>query len=478
MREKRFYINTIGCQMNVHDSERIAALMQGCGYRQTPFPEGADLIFLNTCAIREKAEQKVFSFLGRLAALKKRNPDLIIAACGCVAQQEADRILERMAHVDLVLGTHSYGRLPKIIEEIHRNRRRIVDVDVGETLEEIRTFFSQKTAEKAPGVSRFVTIMQGCDNYCAYCVVPFVRGRERSRDPEEIVFEIQYLVAAGVREVTLLGQNVNSFGKKEGIASFSELLAGINKIEGLERIRFTTSHPKDLSDDLVAAFGRFDKLCRHIHLPVQSGSDRVLSRMHRRYTRAHYIDRVKALRSICPDISITTDFIVGFPGESEDDFQETLSMMAAVEFDSLFAFKYSDRKGTRAAGLMEKVPESIKTERLKTLFEFQRDVTLKKYRALVGTFQEVLVDGPSKKTQKQTDSGGPKGIQWTGRTLGNKIVNFRVNGESPFHDVVYPGALVCVHIKQAFANSLEGEAPECRPGRFEEIRRKHSCCIK
>lgn len=459
MTEKRFYINTIGCQMNVHDSERIHALMQGCGYRPTPFPEDADLIFLNTCAIREKAEQKAYSFLGRLAALKDRNPNLIIAAGGCVAQQDAGRILERMAHVDLVLGTRAYGRLPGIIERIRREKRRIVDVDAEETPKEKEAFFSREPVKADLGVSRFVTIMQGCDNFCAYCVVPFVRGRERSRNPEEIVSEIQDLVEKGVREVTLLGQNVNSYGKKEGISSFSELLARINSIDNLYRIRFTTSHPKDLSDDLAKTFGRLDKLCRHIHLPVQSGSDRILERMNRRYTRAHYLDRIRALRSACPEIAVTTDIIVGFPGETDEDFQETLDLIETVQFDSLFAFKYSDRKGTRAAELTGKVPENIKAQRLKTLFGLQRTLTLEKNRALVGTFQEILVDGPSKKEKKQPGTSDPGHAQWTGRTSGNKIVNFNVKKDALVNHRVHPGAKVRICVQQAFANSLSGEIP-------------------
>ena len=467
MKRKQIYINTIGCQMNVHDSERIAALMHASGYVSTSVPEDADVIFLNTCAIREKAEQKAYSFLGRLAALKQRNPALIIAAGGCVAQQDAHRIVEKMAHVDLVLGTRAYGRLPFHIEAIHRNRRRIVDVDLHDTFEENQAVFTQRPAERPPGVSRFVTIMQGCDNFCAYCVVPHVRGREQSRKPEAVVSEIRALVDAGVREVTLLGQNVNSYGKKEGIGSFAQLLERINEINGLYRIRFTTSHPKDLSDDLIAVFGRLDKLCRHIHLPVQSGSDRILKQMHRRYTRNHYLARVEALRSACPDIAITTDIIVGFPGEGEDDFEETLRLMDAVAFDSLFAFKYSDRKGTRAIRLPDKVPERVKAQRLQRLFEFQKGITLEKNRALVGTLQEILVDGPSKRTRQGAGSMPPPGFQWTGRTESNKIVNFSSPNPAAFQDCVHPGALVEVRIKQAFANSLAGEMAGC-PGNRQE----------
>ncbi len=467
MKNKTVYIHTIGCQMNVHDSEKIAALMQGCGFSPTPFPEGADFIFLNTCAIREKAQQKAYSFLGRLADLKRRNPNLIIAAGGCVAQQEGPRILERMAHVDLVLGTRAYGRLPDILDGLDRKRRRIVDVDPGKNAEEDRAFFLQPPAKEGLGITRFVTVMQGCDNFCAYCVVPFVRGREISRNPQEIVSEIRGLAAAGVREVTLLGQNVNSYGRKEGGTSFARLLSEINEIEALHRIRFTTSHPKDLSDELVESFRKLGKLCRHIHLPVQSGSDRILERMNRRYTRAHYLERIEALRKACPEIAITTDFIVGFPGEEEADFQETLALMDAVAFDRLFAFKYSDRKGTRAAALTDKVQESVKTQRLERLLTRQKRFTLEKNRSLVGISQQILVDGYSKKALKQAPKEESKGEQWSGRTSGNAIVNFRVRKGTNLRDFVFPGALVNVTVKQAYANSLSGEVTGM-PERLEE----------
>jgi len=303
---KLLYINTIGCQMNVYDSERIVNNLISFGYETTPFVESADLIITNTCTIREKAEQKAFSFLGRLSRLKQKNPDLIIAVGGCVAQQQGRKILKRMPHVDLVFGTHALGRLPQAIEKIERQRCRIVDIQMTESLDDDST---QPMAVKAEAVSKFVTIMRGCDNYCAYCVVPYVRGREASRNPDQIVTEIEQLVHGGVREVTLLGQNVNSYGKKEGLCTFAELLSRINDIEQLSRIRFTTSHPKDLSDDLINAFGRLDKLCHHLHLPIQSGSNSILKRMNRRYTREIYIEKVAALRASCPEISITTDIL-------------------------------------------------------------------------------------------------------------------------------------------------------------------------
>ena len=335
---KHLYINTIGCQMNVYDSEQIARGMKTLRYKLTSFPDKADLIIVNTCAIREKAEQKVFSFLGRLDALKRKKPDLIIGVGGCVAQQEGAKILARVPHIDLVFGTNAIGRLPGIIEKIESKKCRVVDVEMTEEIEEL-DFISDKYDEGK--ITSYVTIMQGCDNYCTYCVVPYVRGKEASRYPEIIVSEIRNIVESGVKEVTLLGQNVNSYGKKKGLCSFPELLTLVNEIDGLLRIRFTTSHPKDLSDDLIIAFKHLDKLCNHIHLPVQSGSNNVLKRMNRKYTREIYLEKVDKLRNVCPDIAITSDIIVGFPGEEVADFRKTLDLIKQVEFDGLFAFKYS-----------------------------------------------------------------------------------------------------------------------------------------
>jgi tRNA-2-methylthio-N6-dimethylallyladenosine synthase len=308
---KRLYINTIGCQMNVYDSERIVNSLIPVGYETTPFVESADLIITNTCAIREKAEQKAFSFLGRLSRLKRKNRELIIAVGGCVAQQQGHDILKRMPHVDLVFGTRALQRVPLAIEKIEKQHCRIVDVDMAAS-QDGDSLYSRVL--KADSVSKFVTIMRGCDNYCAYCVVPHVRGPETSRKPEHVIGEIEQLVHEGVREVTLLGQNVNSYGKKEGLCTFAELLSRINDITALARIRFTTSHPKDLSDGLISAFGRLEKLCNHLHLPIQSGSNRVLKRMNRKYTREAYLEKVAALREVCPEMAITTDIIVGFPG--------------------------------------------------------------------------------------------------------------------------------------------------------------------
>ena len=316
--KKYLYINTIGCQMNVYDSEQIAKGLKSLQYKMTSSIEKADLIIVNTCAIREKAEQKVYSFLGRLAGLKRKKPALMIGVGGCVAQQEGAKILERVPHLDLVFGTNAIVRLPDIVKVIESKRCRIVDVEMSEQIEEFEFVKQRRDREKT---TAFVTLMQGCDNYCTYCVVPYVRGRETSRHPENIVQEIRCLVEAGVREVTLLGQNVNSYGKKEGLCTFPELLRHVNDTDGLLRIRFTTSHPKDLSENLIFAFKGLEKLCNHIHLPIQSGSNRVLKSMNRKYTREIYLEKIDKLRHTFTEIYITSDIILFFEGETTADFE-------------------------------------------------------------------------------------------------------------------------------------------------------------
>ena len=451
MKEKKLYINTIGCQMNVYDSDRIARVLSPVGYRMTDTLEAADLVIVNTCAIRAKAEQKAFSFIGRLAKMKRRNPDLLIGVGGCVAQQEGDAILSRMPHVDLVFGTHAIPRLPHIVGEVASGRTRVVDVVASDGIDEIDLAGGFQNDGQ---VSRFVTIMQGCDNYCTYCVVPYVRGAEMSRHPDQILSEIQSLVRSGMREVTLLGQNVNSYGRKEGLPSFAALLEQVNDVEGLRRIRFTTSHPKDLSEDLMAAFGKLDKLCPHIHLPVQSGSDRVLKRMNRKYTRQIYLDRVDRLRRIRPDIAVTSDFIVGFPGESPADFEDTLALLETVAFDSIFAFMYSDREIAPASRFKTKIDENEKKDRLQKLLTTQEKITLAKNRMLVGTHQEIMVEGGS--TRPGLAESVDEGPQWSGRTPGNKIVNFSLGGDATPAPPLRIGEMVDVSIEKAFSHSLRG----------------------
>ncbi len=437
--------------MNVYDSEQISKGLKPLQYKMTLSPEMADLIIVNTCAIREKAEQKVFSFLGRLARLKRKKSDLILGVGGCVAQQEGLNMLKRVPYLDLVFGTHAISRLPDMIERIEAKKCRIVDVEMPEGIDE--PVFSVDTYDK-DRVTSFVTIMQGCDNYCTYCVVPFVRGREASRSPEKIVGEVRSLVESGIKEVTLLGQNVNSFGKKERLCSFPELLSLINEIDGLLRIRFTTSHPKDLSDDLIYAFKNLDKLCSHIHLPVQSGSDRVLKRMNRKYSMDYYLGKVDKLRNICPEIAITSDFIVGFPGETENDFNETLDLIKTVQYDDIFAFKYSDRPNVPSALFRHKISEQEKKDRLIELLKSQEYYTKKRNEVLVGSTQSILVEGLSKR-QLKTEANS-ENIQWTGRTSTNKIVNFIPNNDTSFHGGNFSGRIINVRIEKALSHSLQG----------------------
>jgi len=452
MKPQKLFIHTIGCQMNVYDSERIVRALEPCGYQRTAMLEDADLVITNTCAIRAKAEQKAFSFIGRLARMKRRTPNLLVGVGGCVAQQEGEAILARMPHVDLVFGTHAIPRLPQLLDQVKRRRTGVVDVQCQDGIEEIALDHGRAAIEGP--VSRFVTIMQGCDNYCTYCVVPYVRGPEMSRQPERIVAEIQALVRGGVREVTLLGQNVNSYGRKEGLPSFAVLLERINRIEGLSRIRFTTSHPKDLSDDLMEAFGKLDKLCPHIHLPVQSGSDRILKRMNRNYTRRHYLERIARLRRIRSDMAVTSDFIVGFPGESRRDFEQSLALVAEVGYDGLFAFMYSDRDIAPASRFKDKVPEAVQKDRLQELLTTQEAITLEKNRALLGRVLPILVEGGSRRPGLA--DARDEGSQWTGRTPGNKIVNFSWLPDTVADEDVPIGGLVDVEIRKAFSHSLQG----------------------
>jgi tRNA-2-methylthio-N6-dimethylallyladenosine synthase len=453
MKPEALYIHTIGCQMNVYDSGQIAARLSGMGYEQTSSPRSADLIIVNTCTIRAKAEQKAYSFLGRLARLKRKNANLIIGIGGCVAQQDGEKVLTRLPFIDIVFGTQAIDRLPEIIRQVKLNRKQIVDVGP-EKVSPASDFIVDDQTETA--VSRFVTIMRGCDNYCSYCVVPYVRGRESSREPESIIAEIRSLVGKGVREITLLGQNVNSYGKKAGLCSFAELLARIDAIDGLLRIRFTTSHPKDLNADLMAAFRSLDKLCNHIHLPVQSGANTVLNRMNRKYTRELYLDKVTQLRDTCSDIAVTSDVIVGFPGETEADFEATLKLISTIQFDGIFAFQYSDRPNAASVGFPEKIPEPQKRERLHQLLAMQEGITKKKNQSLLGSCQSVLIDGLSKKEMFDHSVVENAAVQWTGRTTTNKIVNFSAAREVGNREMFSPGNLIDVRIEKAFFHSLQG----------------------
>jgi tRNA-2-methylthio-N6-dimethylallyladenosine synthase len=364
-----------------------------------------------------------------------------------------------MPHVDLVFGTQAVDRLTAAVSRIERNRCRIVDVELSDTIDEIEIVSNEKPSET---ISKFVTIMRGCDNFCTYCVVPFVRGAEISRKPRHIIGEIRAMVQEGVKEVTLLGQNVNSYGIKEGLCSFPDLLKQINEIDGLQRIRFTTSHPKDLSEGLIAAFGQVEKLCRHIHLPVQSGSDAILKRMNRNYTCDNYMKKIDKLREVCPGIAITTDIIVGFPGEAVEDFRKTLNLIKNAEFDSLFAFKYSDRPNAPARRFPGKVKEADKNDRLQKLFDIQSHITLKIHERMKGCTESVLVEGFSK---RQTDLiGNDESAEWTGRTSCNKIVNFVHNGSYEDNKPVTMGDTVDVLIEEALPHSLRGRVVKTHSG--------------
>ena len=436
---KKLYLQTYGCQMNQYDSERIARLMSATGYQRTDRIESADLVLLNTCSVRDRAEQKVYSALGRWKELKKQREGVIIGVGGCVAQQEGANLLKRIPHLDLVFGTHNIHKLPQMIEQVESSRSRPV-----ETAFYREPFYMEDPdgQTSAQGAKAFVTIMQGCNKVCSFCIVPHVRGREVSRPSGSIVAEIESLVRQGVKEVMLLGQNVNSYGKTSpGELSFAELLSRINRIEGLSRIRFTTSHPQDLSPELIEAFATLDKLCEHLHLPVQSGSDSVLRRMRRGYGPDDYLARIAQLRKRCPAVALSTDIIVGFPGETDDEFADTLEMLAQVKYDEIYSFMYSPRPQTVSAKIYDDdVSAEIKKGRLNEVQSLQREISLRKNRQTIGNLEEILVDGKSRL----------KNGQMMGRTRTNRIVNF--SGEETL-----VGSLLPVRIIGASANALLGD---------------------
>lgn len=422
--------------MNEHDSERMAGILESQGYVPAACAEDAEMVILNTCSIRDKAEQKFYSELGRLAHLKGRDgKDITIAVAGCIAQQEGQKLLSRTPTVDMVIGPSDIARLSSMID-----RKRDLGRPVVETGGDPEYHRKLVPASRTDGLKAWVSIMYGCDNFCTYCVVPYLRGRERSRPPRDIIAEVRGLASQGYREVTFLGQNVNSYGKGlESPCAFPDLLRMAQDVAGIERFRFVTSHPRDLSDALIDAVRELPKVCESIHLPVQSGSDRVLSSMNRRYRAADYLDKVRKLRTAVPDMVMTTDIIVGFPGEADADFDQTMQLLRDVEYDAIFAFKYSKRPHTKAPDLPGHLAEEVKEKRLEQVFELQKAISLRKNEQHIGSVQEVLVEGPSK-----------KGGMLTGRTRGNKAVNFR--GPAGLR-----GTLVAVRITAAGANSLSGE---------------------
>ena len=416
---RKVYIRTYGCQMNEYDSEIMAGLLNNSGYHLTDNSEEAKVIILNTCYVREKVKHKIYSKLGELRKLKEEKPDLILGLSGCLVQREPEEVLQRAPYLDFILGTSNFYQLPEVLKEISGNDNQ--ENQVGKRYTRIvRVEENGVIPEDLPKLrkrrfSAFVSIMRGCNNFCSFCNVPYVRGREVSRSSREILREIKELAQKRYKEVTLLGQNVNSYGKngKENI-DFADLLSLVNRIEGIRRIRFTTSHPKDLSDKLIDQMARLDKVCEHLHLPVQSGSNKILSRMKRGYTRKHYQDLVDKLRQAIPETTLTTDIIVGFPGEEEEDFRDTLELVETVGFDGAFTFCYSPLRGTEAAQLEERIPAEISGERLRRLIELQQAILLKKNKSLVGRKFEVMVEGISKKNPDEVE----------GRTRGNKIIIF------------------------------------------------------
>ena len=448
---KKTYIETFGCQMNERDSEIMGQMLANIDYCPTEDIKQADVIVINTCSIREKAEQKVYSLLGRLKKLKEKKPSLIIAVAGCVAQQEAEGLQARMGHVDIVIGPQQIYRLPELISKVEQKSKPQLAVDLSPGFNiprytptsPVKTLRMNAEKNTKPAFKKFVTIMQGCNNFCTYCVVPYTRGRETSRTPEDIISEISDLAQQGITEVTLLGQNVNSYGRvSDGSLQyipFPELLRKVSAIDGIRRIRFTTSHPKDLSPELIECFATIENLCPHFHLPVQSGSNRILKKMNRKYTIEQYLDRVEALRQIRPDIALTTDIIVGFPGESDEDFQATMKLLDTVLYHSAYSFKYSDRPQAKAVSFDNKIEETIKSERLKILQDRQNDISLRRNREYEGSVQLVLAEGESRNADGQ----------WSGRTMNNIIVNF---DGSDF----LPGQEIDVKITEGLLHSLRG----------------------
>ena len=417
-RKLTFYIETLGCQMNAKDSEKLAGIFREVGYVPAEKEEDADFVLYNTCTVRENANMKVYGHLGRLnSEMKRHNPDLKIGICGCMMQEpdEVETVRKKYPFVSLVFGTHNIFKLAELLYRVETEEGMIVDVWEGTT----------EIVEDLPAIRKYsfksgVNIMYGCNNFCSYCIVPYVRGRERSRKPEDVLREIETLAKDGVREVMLLGQNVNSYGKTlNPPVSFSELLRKVTEIPGIDRVRFMTSHPKDLSDELIETMKGNPKICNHFHLPLQSGSDRILKEMNRHYTREQYLAIVRKLREAVPDIAITTDIIVGFPGETEEDFEDTLSMVREVRYASAFTFIYSKRTGTPAAKMENQVPETVVNERFQRLLTLVQDIGKEESGRLTGRTLDVLVEDVNRQDESMV----------TGRLTDNTVVHFKGNAD-------------------------------------------------
>ncbi len=436
--DKKYFIKTYGCQMNEHDSEKIAGMLEEIGYNPTNELEEADFIFLNTCTVRENAELKVFGKVGSLKRLKRENPDLIIGIGGCMMQVEepVEKIKEKFQHVDLVIGTHNLHKLPELINEIKKNDERIISV-----WDQEKGLIPDLPSVRKSDFQAWVTIMQGCDNYCSYCIVPYVRGHERSRPKDKVIKEVKNLVNDGVVEITLLGQNVNSYAQElEEDYDFADLLTELDQLEGLKRIRYMTSHPRDFNEKTIKTIAESDKVCEHFHLPIQSGSNDMLYEMNRGYTKEEYLKLIDLINEHVPYNSITTDIIVGFPGETDEDFEQTLDVVRKARFDMAFTFKYSKRSGTPAAKKDNQIKEEIKDKRLQKLMDVQNKLSREENEKLEGKTLEVLVEGESKTNPKT----------FMGRSRTNKLVIFpRKPG--------LKGKVVQVKINNAKSWTLYGE---------------------
>lgn len=436
MKAKRLYIDTVGCQMNVNDSERIVSLLEPLGYQVVTERASATMIMFNTCSVRAGAEDRLYQNIANLRNLKRKRPGTLIGVAGCVAQQQGEELLARFPWLDFVIGTHTLHLLPALVEQAESGTRGCAT----QFLDDHQRLDLLPPIVHRTRVSEFVTVMQGCDNYCSYCIVPYVRGREVSRRFDDIMEEVQGLVKTGVKEVVLLGQNVNSYGRTgESQPSFVELVEAVCDVHGIERVRFVTSHPKDMSDGLIECFARLPKLCGAVHLPAQSGSDRILESMNRGYTRDQYLEVIRKLRAVRPDIQITGDMIVGFPGEDDQDFEQTLSLMEEVRYFDLFSFMYSSRPGTAAARWEDRLSRSVKQDRLDRLQRLQLEHSRAHNDSYLGTTQTVLVEGAAKYPD-----------QVSGRADNGRIVNL----PGPLSLV---GSLVDVRITASYANSLLGE---------------------
>ena len=434
---KKSLIYTLGCQQNESDSEKLSGMLKKMGYTPTENPEEADVILFNTCAVRENAEKKLFGRVGALKPLKEKNPELLLGVCGCMAQEAGmeEKFRRRYRFVDMVFGTHALYRFPEILKKALSERTQVRDVsDIdGEVTEGI-------PVDRASSVKSYVSVMYGCNNFCSYCIVPYVRGRERSRDCRDVINEVREIADSGCKEIMLLGQNVNSYN---GGVDFPELLYKVSEVPGIERIRFMSSHPKDISSELISVMAERENICNQLHLPVQSGSDRILKLMNRHYNTEHYLSIVDEVKNKIPDVTLTTDIIVGFPGETDEDFLKTVELLKTVRYDSIFSFIYSKRTGTPAEKMADVMTEEHKHENFSKMLEIQNEISLEKNKALIGSVQSVLVEGQSK-----TDHD-----KMSGRSEGGKLVHFS-------SDAVRPGDIVKVKIESVNTWTLSGKLEE------------------